>query len=327
MDSIAVTGASGHLGNVIVRKLLEKGLSVRVLVHKDARALEGLDIVRIHGDIQDINALRTLCKGCKTLYHCAAHISIVSYEKKKLHNVNVEGTLNAMKVAREQGMRLVYISSIEAIGKQHEGVHSESDGFSPEDTPIDYGKSKAEATLSIIKAAQSDELDAVVICPGGITGPFEFGTSKIGKMVRDFVGKKLPSGIKEGGFCFVDVRDVANAAIAAADKGRRGAHYIASSQYIEHKAMLGMIAEHSGTPMPKYYISTGFLKLIAPLVELWGLLSMKEPLFSSGAARVLESKFKVHSACLEQDLGVVPRPLVESLIDQVAWYEGKSVPL
>lgn len=326
-DSVAVTGASGHLGNVIVRKLLKQGIPVRALIHKDVQALEGLNVVRIHGDIQNIDTLRTLCKGCKTLYHCAAHISIVSYEKRKLHDVNVKGTQNVIKVALENDMKLAYISSVEAVGKQHEGVHTEEDGFSPKDTLIDYGKSKALAALDVITATQSENLNAVILCPAGIAGPFEFGTSKVGRMVRDFVSKKLPAGIKKGGFCFVDVRDVANAAIAAVDRGTRGSHYIVSSEYMENNALLRIMSEHTNIPMPKFYISTRILKYIAPFIELWGLVSMKEPLFSSGVARILESRLNITSIRLESELGIRPRPLAQSLIDQIAWYEGKPVQL
>ncbi len=327
MNSVAITGASGHLGNVIIRKLLKQGVSVRALVHKDIQSLEGLNIVRIHGDIQDISALRTLCKDCKTLYHCAAYISIASYEKKKLHDINVKGTQNVIKVALENEMRLIHISSIEAIGKQHEEVHTEEDGFNPENTLIEYGKSKALAALDVLNATQSEKLNAIILCPAGITGPFDFGTSIIGKMVRDFVNKKIPASIKKGGFCFVDVRDVADAAIASVERGMPGSHYIVSSEYIEQSALFKIISEHASVPMPKLYISTRILKNISPLIELWGLLSMKKPLFSSGSARILESCLKMKSIRLESELGIFPRPLAQSLIDQVAWYENKPIEL
>lgn len=329
MEHIAVTGSSGYLGNVIIRKLLaaRPDCTIRALTYDSPLPVEDKNLVAINGDVRDINSLRILCRGCTTIYHCAAHISIVSYDKKKLYAVNVEGTRNIIKIAKENNARLVHVSSVEAIGKQHDGVHTEDDGVDPDRTLIEYGRSKALALLDVQRAVREEGLNAVIICPAGIVGPFELGTSKVGKMIRDFLSRKLPAGVKNGGFCFVDVRDVADAAIAAAETAAAGRHYILSSEFLTNKDMLEILSKQSGVPIPKLLIPTWLLKGIGMVVEPWSQVMGKDPIFSVGAARVLESNFEVASNRVEQELGVRPRPLQQALADQVAWYAKETVGL
>ena len=328
MKSIAITGASGHLGNIIVKKLLqENDISIRVLIHENDTSLKDLNVTKIYGDVRDINAMRTLCNNCEVIYHCAAHISIVSHEKKKLYSTNRDGVQNAIQVSKENNAKLIYISSVEAIGKQHHNPHTEDDGFNPKKTLIEYGTSKSLATLDVLEAVKNDGLQAIIICPAGITGPFDYGTSKIGKMVQDYMAKKLPAYVKKGGFCFVDGRDVADAALAAREKGKIGQHYIISSSYLDNADIMHMLQKITDIPIPKIKISTGLMRFAALFIEPWSHISGREPLFSSGTARVLKSEFKVESILTEKELGISARPLFESFKDQVAWYQTKSAPL
>jgi dihydroflavonol-4-reductase len=86
-----VTGAAGHLGNNLVRALLAQGWPVRALMHRDRRALEGLDVEIIQGDVRDLASLRTAFNGAEVVYHTAAYISLSMREWSRLEAINVHG--------------------------------------------------------------------------------------------------------------------------------------------------------------------------------------------------------------------------------------------
>lgn len=325
--TIAITGSTGYLGNVVIRKLLQQGYNVRALLHiNHNQSLEKLDFTRINGNVCDIESLRNLCEGCDALFHMASYISIVSYEDRKLFDTNIQGTRNVIQVCKEKQMRLIYCSSIEAIGKQGLHIHNENDGFNPEATLIRYGWSKAIATLEVLEAEKND-LDVVILCPAGIVGPYEFGTSKIGIMIKDFITHKLPAYPINGGFCFVDVRDVADAMIAGYTLGKSGLHYIVTSEYLDIEYWMGLLEELSGVRKPRIRISLKFMAFLAAIIEPSSKIFKTNPIFTSGSVRVLRSKLQVESIRLGKDLNIHPRPLRETFIDQIKWYRSEEVAL
>lgn len=325
--TIAVTGADGFVGAIVVKKLLETGYHVRALIHTGTRNLENLDIQRIDGDVRDIESLYTLCEGCDAVFHLASHISIISNKKEeyKLREVNIEGTKNIINICIEKNIRMVYASSIEAIGKTGNHIHNENDGFNEQCALIRYGWSKALASKEILKACKNDNLDAVIICPTGIAGPFDNGSSKIGQMVKSFIAKNLPTYPSCGGFCFVDVRDVADALIAAYKKAKSGTYYIISSEYADISHIMNLLEEISGVPKPKISIPLWLMYIVASFVEPFSRITNRTPIFTKGSIRILQSRLRVESRAIFNDLQIAPRPLKETFYDQVQWYRGETV--
>ena len=119
---VLVTGAAGHVGANLVRRLLEDGVRVRVLLrHEDNNAaLEGLDVERTFGDIRDLNATRRAIEGCQGVYHVAARISTIEgnrAHRREVFDCNVVGTRNVLRAAREtEAGRVVMTGSFSAVG-------------------------------------------------------------------------------------------------------------------------------------------------------------------------------------------------------------------
>ena len=237
---ILVTGATGHIGNVLIRKLLDQGEKVRALVWRDedTTPLKGLDVERVEGDVLDPASLESALRGVETVYHLAGIISIMPGHNPQVWRVNVEGTRNVLEAARSACIRrLVYTSSIHAIAHAPHGVAmDESLGFDQNNPYGEYDRSKAAASLEVQKAADAG-LDAVIVCPTGVIGPYDFRGSELGEVIRNASEARTMFYV-EGAYDFVDVRDVADGLIAAQAHGRQGESYILRGQKLSVRYML-----------------------------------------------------------------------------------------
>lgn len=331
--TIAVTGAYGFLGNVIVRKLLNKGYRTNVLLHKTNNTLpEDRRIKIVRGDVRNISDLEALCKNTFAIIHCASFISIVNYQKKLLEEINFSGTKNVLEICKKLKLqKLVYIGSVEAIGKLHDNAHSEKEGFNPDHTLIPYGASKARASLEVTKFSsqfgKEHDCSVSIIAPSGIVGPFDNMSSDIGRMIQQYLKKKLLAYPSEGGFCFVDVRDVATAAILAAEKIKNREYYIISSEYVTVEKMMKQLEEITQISKPKLTIPLWLLYVVGVFFETWSRFFGGKPIFTTGSVRVLRSHLKVSSLKIKSELNLHPRSIFNSLKDQIKWYKGEIVSL
>src|SRR4030043_1560736 len=220
---IVITGATGHIGNVLVRELIARGQTVRALVlpDDDLRPLLGLNAEIAYGDVTDLQSLKSAFDGADLVFHLAGIITIMPGMKKVLERVNVGGVRNVVEACRASGVRrLVYTSSVHAIAEPPHGtVIDESQPFDPDRVLGDYARSKARATLLLLEEVRKGGLNAVICCPTGVIGPWDFGISNVGQLIIDFASGHLKSYVN-GAYDFVDVRDVARGLIRAAEKGQ-----------------------------------------------------------------------------------------------------------
>lgn len=221
---IVVTGATGHLGNNLVRALVRRNHRVRCLVlpGESLVPLGGLDVEIVEGDVRDIECLYQAFDGADTVFHLASIISLLPGRTKLLEEVNVKGVKNVAQACLKTGVRrLVYTSSIHALVEPPIGqVIDETMPCDPDQISMEYSKSKARATLEVMDVI-SQGLDGVIVMPTGVIGPYDFKPSATGQMLLDYASGKIPVRI-EGGYDFVDVRDVAEGHILVARKGEQG---------------------------------------------------------------------------------------------------------
>ena len=278
---IVITGATGHLGNVLVRKLVSQNKKVRALIlpGEDVASLEGLEIEKIEGDVRLPDSLRKAFEGADIVYHCAGIISILPGQQKKLYQVNVIGTRNVVNICLETKVkRLVYTSSIHALSEPAPGiVFDESREFNPENVLGEYSKSKALGTLEVLKGVE-EGLDAVILCPSGIIGPYDYRVSEMGKLIVDFVKGKVKVYI-DGAYDFVDVRDVVEGLILACEKGKKGDCYILSGQQISIRQLLKFLEEISGIKAPSFKIPQPLARAAGFFNVLYCNLIKIKPLF------------------------------------------------
>ena len=102
---VAVTGASGHIGNVVCRKLIELGYDVKAFYHSDAASLKDLQLTLVKGDILDPTEVSNLLTGCDYVINCAALISINGDPSGIVYKTNTQGPANILSVAKELGIK------------------------------------------------------------------------------------------------------------------------------------------------------------------------------------------------------------------------------
>ena len=282
--------------------------------------MEGLPIERVEGNILDRKSLAVAFAGVDTVYHLAALVSLLEVHAPLLQRVNVEGTCNVLLAARQSKVRrLVYTSSIHALTRPPAGVTiDESLPFDISNPAGPYDRSKAMASL-VVQVAQAAGLDAVIVCPTGVIGPFDFRRSEMGEMILEWMGRKLHF-LVQGGFDFVDVRDVARGHILAAKYGRSGETYILGGQHIGVRQLCALVQKLAGSHSPALQLPPWAAVTAAWLAEGYYRLSHTRPRFTRYSLETLLSNSAISSSKAVRELGYSSRALGDSLADTVAWW-------
>ena len=318
--TVLVTGASGHVGANLVRELIKEKRIVRALIRKDRRGVEGLEVETVEGNILDYPSLLQAVTGSEVVFHLAASISIVGDKSGQVRLTNVEGTRNVVQACLETGVRrLVHFSSIHAYSPfpldQTVDVNSQ-----PADkrSPI-YDQTKAESN-KIVLAAVKEGLDAVIIAPTGILGPNDFKLSRMGAVLIKLYKQKL-FGLVDGGYNWVDVRDVVRGALFAEKNAKSGSQYILSGEWCSIPKLAEHVQEMFGVQAPRFVAPMWLGKLAAPFAEFYSIIAKKEPHFTPEALVTLQSHCLICRKKAEEELGYRSRPLKQSIEETIQWYE------
>ena len=325
MDKIyLVTGAAGHLGNTIVRKLLEKNEKVRALVLTgDKFPIEDSNVELFYGDVRNKESLIPLFSNLENFeaicIHCAGIVSISSKYNQAVYDVNVNGTKNVMDLCLEYGInKVVHVSSVHAIEEKTKGEPIvEFSKFDKEKVEGLYAKTKAEASQYVLDMAKKG-LDVSIVHPSGILGPGDYGHGHLTQLVIDYLNHRLTAAVN-GGYDFVDVRDVADGIISCTKYGRKGECYILSNKYFEVIDILNMLHEITGVKKIKTILPLWFAKLTAPLSEIFYKIIKEPPLYTSYSLYTLTSNSYFLHDKATKELNYNPRPMEETLKDTVNW--------
>lgn len=316
-----VTGATGHIGNVLVRELIASGEEVRVLIlpKDDLTPLEGLDIELVLGDVLKPETLRKAMRGVKRVYHLAGMISILPGQYELLENINVNGTQNIVDAVQEMGVeRLIYTSSIHALAAVPHGITiDETVPFDPQRSMGDYDRSKALAT-KVVQKAIADGLDAVIVCPTGVIGPFDYKGSEMGTLIRNTLVSKMAFYV-DGAYDFVDVRDVASGEILAGKLGEKGETYILSGEKISILDMLNQVRITFGSMIPILRVPLPIANAAAKITPFFYKLTNMKPQFTPYSLHTIRSNSEISHTKATTTLGYHPRGISESIEDTIHW--------
>lgn len=313
-----ITGVTGFLGHAVAEKLLEQGKSVvgLRLPGDRTRLPEGMDYQA--GDITKAHTLEKFFAQAAdkkaVLIHCAGLVSIASREDA-LWKVNVDGTRNIVDLCEKHGIaKLVYVSSVHAIPEKEKGqVICETERFSASLVKGIYGKSKAEATNYVLRAAKKG-LDAVVVHPSGIIGPGGGFNGYMAETIRLYLKGCFPMAV-EGGYDFVDVRDAADGIVSCAEKGRRGETYILSGEYISVKQMFDLLGDITGKKKVYGSVPLKVVRRLAPFCEKLCVAMQFPLLVTPYSVYTLGSNGSFSYEKAAKELGYEPRPIRETLAD------------
>ena len=313
-----VTGATGLLGTSIVRALLASEHPVRVLSRttSDPRPLAGLDVEVVHGDVRQADSVRRACQDVDAVIHAAAHVHIGWTQAGPHREINVEGTRNIAEAAREAGARLVYVSSINALGL------GRLDSPSDEETPLPgivecpYVLSKREAEKVVLEQCDKG-LHASIVNPSLMFGPWDFRPSS-GKMFLE-VAKGTPvAPVGAANFC--DVRDVAAGCISAAKLGQTGRRYVLGAHNATYMELWQRMSRIAQVKPPRIRLGPVVRICAGAGGDLWARLTGKEGTVNSAMIGLSSQTHCFSSARAERELGYSFRPLDETLADTWRWF-------
>ncbi len=289
------------------------------MIHRGDSSLAGLDLERVPGDVRDPSSLERAFAGAELVFHLAAVISIQGDRGGLVPTVNVEGAENAAAAALHAGVRrFVHTSSVHAFDLSRGGTIDETSPRSEARHLAAYDRSKAAGERAV-REAVAHGLDAVIVHPTGIIGPFDFEPSRMGRTLIGLRDRTLPS-LVAGGFDFVDVRDVVNALLAAAGRGRTGESYLAAGAWVSVVDLARAAAAITGAAPPKLVSPMSLARLGVPFAAAWGWLTRQEPLYTRESLSTLAHPARISAAKAERELGYHARPLEETLRDTYAWF-------
>ncbi len=323
-----VTGATGFLGAVLVRSLLERGESVRVLARaaSDRRNIEGLDVEVATGDLRDPGSLDRACTGCTTLYHVAADYRLWTRDPDALYASNVEGTRALMTAALAASVeRVVYTSSVATLGLNADGTPAN------EETPVTeanmighYKRSKYLAERVVDAFIHERDLPAVIVNPSTPIGPYDIKPTPTGRLIRDAIRGRIPAYV-DTGLNVVHVEDVALGHLLAHQHGTIGRRYILGGENMTLREILAEIARLCDRRPPRIKLPRALVYPLAYVSELWASATDgPEPQATVDGLRMSRKRMFFDSSRARTELGYRARPAQLALADAVAWFRGRA---
>lgn len=324
MPSAFVTGATGFLGTNLVRALCAAGWDVTILQRGNRlpKGLQGLALTAVSGDVTDARGLRrAMPEGPDAVFHVAASTNIWSRHNAEQTQINVEGTRNVIAAAREQGARrLVHTSSFVAYGLDQATARDDTRPAG-EGSWINYVHTKA-VSQRLVHEAVDDGLDAVILCPAHILGPFDYHNwSRLIVMVDRGTLPGVPPG--SGPFC--DVREVARAHIAAAEGGEPGAVYRLGGVQATYLDVVRQIGRILGRSTPQRTVPAWLMRAHARIGALGGAITGREPQLTPEGVALITHDLTCDSTRAERELSYRATPLETLLRDTCDWLREEAL--
>lgn len=320
-----VTGGSGHVGGNLVRELLSRGYEVDCLVRSDTRALDGLDVNLVKGDMLNVSEMQPLMIDSDVVFHSAAFVAVEKVEESLMRKINVEGSRSISTAALGAGVKkLVYFSSIHAFQQQPTMEALEESRplvNDPKATP--YDRTKAEAQKVVLEA-RIQGLEVNIVHPTGIIGPHDFKPSRMGKVLQDIANGNMPFALNNG-FNWVDVRDVAKSAVNCHEKGVDGQNYILPGHWASMPELSRIIHEFTGkrTHFATIPFWMGYLAL--PFASISSKLTGNRPSFSKGSLHALAVQCRdIPGKLAQEHIEHTTRPIEETIMDTISWFTQEN---
>lgn len=327
--TVLVTGGTGFVGSAVIRALLKRGESVRAMTRasSDQALLEGLDVERMHGDLENMESLKHAVAGCSALFHVAADYRLWVPNPDAIYRTNVEGTGNLMRAAAEAGAeRIVYTSSVATLGLTGTADPADETTRSTiNDMVGHYKRSKYLAEQAVFSLIADEGLPAVIVSPSAPIGPRDIKPTPTGRLVLDVAKGQLPAYV-DTGLNIVHVEDVAAGHLLAFDRGEIGERYILGGENLHLNEIIVAVANIAGVKAPKLKLPIGLLMPIAQMTEaVWRLLGKtSEPFITVDGLRMARKLMFFSSSKAKSKLGYRPRPAAEAFQDAIAWYSDEG---
>jgi nucleoside-diphosphate-sugar epimerase len=323
---ILLTGANGHLGANLLRRLIADCTPVRVLLRRQSNnsTVDGLDVERVFGDLREPASLIAATRGVEGIYHCAALVSTVYGNEQEIFVNNVLGTRNLLRAALQNDVRRVVVSSsLSAVGHRETGPTDETEPFNPFERHLPYAVSKAAVEHECLKAKAAG-LDVVIAISCAILGPYDFKPSRMGQVLINYANGRLRAYIP-GGFEFVAARDIAEGHVLALQKGRAGDRYIFSSEFMTLDMLFDLYREITGRPKP-VRLPSALMMAVAEVSDFVHrhFLPGRRQLLTPAAVHLLRTSRRVDISKAKRELGYRPTSIAGAAREAYLWFVARG---
>ncbi len=307
-----VTGATGLVGNAIVRRLASRGREVRVLARSPdkARAVvpDGCEVVR--GDVTDETSVGEAFDGVDVAFHAAGLPEQWLPDEATFERVNVGGTTNMVQAAlKAKVRRFVYTSTIDVFRAAPGEEYDESE-IDPAPKGTAYERSK-QAADRVVVAALGRGLPAVFLHPAAVYGTGPAGSPGLNDFVEKLVNRDAPA-LLPGGMPVVYSDDVGEAHVRAEEKAEVGARFILAERYVTLRQIAELVNKLRGAPVPRT-LPLSLAKLASRATEAWASVSKKPPLIPRGQLEFMQWRARPNAARARAELGIDFLPLPEGI--------------
>ncbi len=321
---VLLTGAAGHLGANLVRRLLDEGRDVRVLLRPgdNNTGVDGLELERIYGDLREPASLEKAVEGCETIFHVAATISTVNAGARAARGIfenNVLGTRNLLSAAKDADVaRVVVTGSFSAVGYDLDDPSKpghERRPFYPFDKSLPYAHTKVLVEHECLKAF-ADGLDVIIATSCALIGPHDYNPSRMGQTIIDHTHGRLRAYVP-GGFDWVRAQDIVDGHMLAMHRGRGGQKYIFSTEYKEIDEIMALLHEVTGRPPTRMRIPGSVMAVTSEVASfvLTNFFPNVHQLLTPGAIRILRMRRRADTQKAQTELGYRPTNVREAFYE------------
>jgi nucleoside-diphosphate-sugar epimerase len=319
-----VTGATGKVGNAVVRRLADRGDEVVALVRDVARARESLpsNVELVRGDVTDVSSVRQAAERVEGVFNCMGIYEQWVSDAGVFERVNAIGALNVIAAARQAGARrAVHTSTFDVF-------HADRGGTVSEDSLADYPKgtayerSKQRAEELVLGEARHG-IEVVIVNPAAVYGPGPWASAGIDRVISDAIRKRLPA-VPPGGLTMAYVDDVADGHIAAFDHGKPAERYILADGYATNREICQAAVEAAGKGRVPLSLPAAVARGLAVGSEAISGIIRRPPLIGRGQLYFLLWEARADSSRARAELGIEPLGWREGVERTVRWMQDEG---
>ncbi len=323
---VLVTGGTGFIGGHVVRALVERGERVRCLVRpgSDRSGLDALRVELVEGDVTAPESLPPAVRGCRTVFHVAADYRLWSSDPSTLYATNVGGTRAVLEACATADVeRVVHTSSVGTLPTSADGTPVDEDAAPDLAGLVGHYKRSKYLAERVAERWAERGLHVVIVNPSSPLGEEDSKPTPTGRMVVDFLRGRIPAYV-DGGMNVVDVRDVAQGHLLAAERGTPGERYILGCRNVSYEDLFALLAEASGRKAPSLRVPH-WLPLTAALASAaWARMRGSEPAIAPDAVRMSRKTMFFDSRKAVRELGLPQTPVEEAVERAVAWFRAQD---
>ncbi len=327
MSRLLVTGATGFLGQYVVRALAARGHEV-VLLARTKADFDDVEATLFQGDILDSAAVRAASAGCEGVFHCAGKVSRDRADAEELHRVHVEGTKTVLDAARAAGVKRAVVASTSgtvALSEDARVIDERATAPMRLIAKFPYYRSKYYAEQSAFERNDPPNFEVVLVNPTLLLGPGDLRGSST-EDVSDFIEGRIQA-IPTGGLSFVDARDAAEGMVLAFEKGRPGERYLLAAQNLTTRAFCEKLERVSGIEAPKVWLpkASWLADVAVRLDEALAKRLDTKPKLNPVSVEMAQLYWYVDSKKAREELDWLPRDPTETLAETVSDLRSRGV--